>query len=151
MRHGLGTLVSVGVLTVLGGCQTHRNTYADLVNQPLPTSDQERNAQCAWIESEIARQQTVGEMGASMQTSPMMAQAYLGMARKNIAYLHSRYSQIQCDVVRVAPTAPAVPPVPPPVPPPVNTIAPMTIEECVAKCRQLTSRTDAECFDSCRH
>ena len=31
--------------------------------------------------------------------------AFQAAARKNIAYLQSRYSQIQCDVVRVAPTA----------------------------------------------
>jgi hypothetical protein len=144
LRYELRTLVLVGVLAVLSGCHTPHNTYAELVNEPPPTSDQNRDAQCAWIRSEIARQQTVGEMGASMQTTPMAAAMYRGVADKNIAYLQSRYSQIQCDVVRVAPTAPVVPAQP-------STAPTMSLEECVAECRKLTSRTDAECFDACRH
>jgi hypothetical protein len=79
-----------------------------------------------------------------METNAMMAMAYQAKARQDIAYLEARYSQIQCDVIRVAPTAPITP---------TQALSPpaMTFDECYAKCRELTSRTDAECFDTCRH
>ena len=60
------------------------------------------------IRSEEARQQTLSQLGASIQTTPQMAIAYQSIARKNIAYLQARYSQIQCEVLRVAPTAPVL-------------------------------------------
>jgi hypothetical protein len=113
----------------------------------MPSSDAERDHECQWIRSEETRQQTVGQLGASMQTNPQMAIAFQGMARKNIAYLQSRYSQIQCDVFRVAPTAPVLnmPEVP------HQSSNGMTVEECFKKCRELTSQTEAQCFDACRH
>jgi hypothetical protein len=142
----LALLLACGSALTLEACQTgsRRNTYADLVNQPLPTTDAERDSQCAWIRSEVARQQSIAQFGATVATTPMMAVAYQAAARKNIAYLQSRYSQIQCDVVRVAPIAPAVPA-------PVQPAPGMTFDECYSKCRALTSRTDTECFDTCRH
>jgi hypothetical protein len=56
-------------------------------------------------------------------------------------------SAIQCDVMRVAPTAPVVTH-PPPQPQPAES---MTLDECFKKCRELTSQTEAQCFDACRH
>jgi hypothetical protein len=138
-------LLACGSATMSDACRANRgNGYADLVNQPLPSTDSQRDSQCAWIRSEVARQQSIGQMGASMQTNAMMAMAVQAKARQNIAYLQARYSQIQCDVVRVAPTAPAIPA-------PVQPAPGMTFDECYSKCRALTSRTDAECFDTCRH
>jgi hypothetical protein len=146
MRHGRWAAILVAALTVVGACQTapRRSPSGDLVNRPMPASDRERDGECSWLRSEVARQQSLAQVGSATATTPMMAVAIQAAARRNIADLQSRYSQVQCDVIRVAPTAPAVP-VPPPVAPT------MTIEQCVAKCRQLTSRTDGECFDSCRH
>ena len=138
-------LLACGSALVLDACRTNRsNGYADLVNQPLPSTDAQRDSQCAWIRSEVARQQSIAQYGSATATTPMMAVAIQSAARKNIAYLQSRYSQIQCDVVRVAPTAPVIPAQPPPAPG-------MTFDECYSKCRALTSRTDTECFDTCRH
>ena len=108
MRMLLWLAVAIG-LTTGAACQTtHHNAYADLVNRPMPASDAQRDHECQWIRSEEERLHTMGQVGASMQTSPQMAMAYQGMARQNIAYLQSRYSQIQCDVFRVAPTAPVL-------------------------------------------
>ena len=130
----------------LVACQTQRasNSFANLVNRPLPTTDAQRDSECAALRSEVARQESLGQMGAAMQQNQMMAMAYLSMTRKNIAYLQSRYSQIQCDVIRVAPTQPIIPGVSKP-------DNGMTFDQCFAKCRELTSRTENECFDSCRH
>jgi hypothetical protein len=138
------------VLALTAACQTQsRNGYADLVNRPLPTSDAQRDSQCAWLRSEVARQQSLGQLGASMQQTPQMAIAYQAMARRNIAYLQSRFSQIQCDVVRVAPTPPVVAPAA--VPTKQQSSEGMTLDECFKKCRELTAQTEAQCFDECRH
>jgi hypothetical protein len=140
------TLLTCGTVLILGACQTAppRNGYADLVNQPLPATDAERDQKCANIRAEIARQQSIGQMAAAMQTNAMMAMAYQAKARQNIAYLEARYSQIQCDVIRVAPANATVPAQAQPA-------SGMTFDECYTKCHALTSRTDAECFDACRH
>jgi hypothetical protein len=142
-------LSALGVIALAGmsACQTPRNSYADLVNRPLPTSDAQRDSECSWLRSEMAHQQSIGQLGASMQQTPQMAIAYQSMARRNIAYLQSRFSQIQCDVMRVAPTAPVVTQ-PPPQPQPAES---MTLDKCFKKCRELTSQTEAQCFDACRH
>jgi hypothetical protein len=146
MRTLLRLVVAVG-LTTGAACQTtHHNAYADLVNRPMPASDAQRDHECQWIRSEEARQQTLGQVGASMQQSPQMAMAYQGMTRQNISYLQSRYAQIQCDVFRVAPTAPVLN-MPPAQQQPSSS---MTVEECFKKCRDLTSQTEAQCFDACR-
>jgi hypothetical protein len=146
MRTLLSALGIIG-LAAVAACQTPRNGYADLVNRPLPASDTQRDSECAWLRSEMARQQSIGQLGASIQQTPQMAIAYQSMARRNIAYLQSRFSQIQCDVVRMAPTAPVVAP-PPAREQPADS---MTVEECFKKCRELTSQTEAQCFDTCRH
>jgi hypothetical protein len=146
MRLLLRAAVVVG-LAATAACQTtQHHGYADLVNRPLPRSDAERDHECAWIRSEVAQQQTLGQLGASMQTTPQMAIAYQGLARKSIGYLQSRYAQIQCDVFRVAPTAPVLT-----MPPAQQSSRSMTVEECFKKCRELTSQTEAQCFDACRH
>jgi hypothetical protein len=145
MRISLRAAAIVG-LAAAAACQTPHNGYADLVNRPMPTSDAERDHECQWIRSEEARQQSVAQVGSTVATTPMMAVAYQSMARKNIAYLQSRYSQIQCNVFRVAPTAPVLQ-----MPPPQQSSSNMTVEECFKKCRELTSQTEAQCFDACRH
>ena len=95
-------LLAVSALLTLDAC-------ADLVNRPLPTSDTARYSECDWIRSEETRQQSLeqqaqslGQLGASMPMNAQLAFVYQAMASKNIADLQSRYSQIQCDVVRVA-------------------------------------------------
>ena len=142
----LALLLTSGAAMMLSACQStpRQNPYANLVNLPLPTTDAERDQKCANIRAEVARQQSIAQVGSTTQTNPMMVVMIQSNARQNIAYLQARYSQIQCDVVRVAPTAPAIPA-------PVQPAPGMTFDECYSKCRALTSRTDAECFDTCRH
>jgi hypothetical protein len=101
-------LLAVSALLTLDAC-------ADLGNRPLPRSDAARYSECDWIRSEETRQQSLeqqaqslGQLGASMPMNAALAITYQAMAEKNIADLQSRYAQIQCDVVRVAPTTPVV-------------------------------------------
>ena len=51
----------------------------------MPPDDDARMRECTWIRSEIARQQGLAGVGATMATSPLMAAAYQAMAQRNIA------------------------------------------------------------------
>jgi hypothetical protein len=54
-----------GIAIMLTGCQTNRSDgYAGLVNRPLPQTEGERNQECAWLRSEVARQQSVAQLAA---------------------------------------------------------------------------------------
>jgi hypothetical protein len=155
------------VLAAAAACQTPHYGYADLVNRSLPASDVERHQECEWIRSEQARQQSFGQAGSGVATTPIEALQYQSMARENVDYLQSRYLQTKCVVLPdVAPTAPVLrmpprssssnvfPGVDPTVPvlrmPPQSSSG-MTGEECFKQCRQLTSQTGAQCFAQCRH
>lgn len=131
---------------MLQGCETTKTqerTYADLMNDPLPTSDAEKDRQCAWLRSEIARMQSLAQAAAANTNPYFWGAVWQAKARDNIAALQSRSSQIQCDVVRVAPTAPAIPPSQP------SESSEMSFDQCFAKCRELTDRTESQCFDAC--
>jgi hypothetical protein len=77
-----------------------------------------------------------------MQTVQQMATgpgavAVIAKARDNIAAAESRRSQIQCDVIRIVPAAPAVK-------------SRTDFDQCFEKCRAVTSRSETECFDACK-
>lgn len=117
---------------LLAGCATEQPRFTT-VSSAMPRTDAERDQECASIRSEKARLQSVMAAAATSQ----YALVFQAKARENIAALDSRAAQIQCDVIRVAPTTPAVP-------------AKMTLEQCFAKCRELTKQTEAQCFDACK-
>lgn len=131
-------------VSLLGGCASlsKPDPYESLVNEPIPTSDSERDSECAWIAAEKSKKHLAIQYAAQTQP-PMTALMWQAVAEKQIGYLDARKAQIQCDVIRVAPTAPVIPPK-------ESRSSDMTIEMCVAKCRELTSRTAEQCFDSCR-
>ena len=131
--------VAASALTfLLIGC-AHNNTqsYADAVlNRPMPADEDSRIRECTWIRSEIARQQGLAGVGATMATTPLMAAAYQAMAQRNIAALEARAANVQCTAAfSNAPTA-----------------APATkqsFDQCFARCQQYTDRTKDQCFDAC--
>lgn len=116
--------------------------YESLVSEPLPSTDSQRDSECAWIVAEKSKKNLAIQYAAQTQP-PMTALMWQAVAQKQIGYLDARKSQIQCDVIRIAPTAPVIPQQE------VQSKG-MTIEMCVAKCKELTSRTAEQCFDSCR-
>jgi hypothetical protein len=116
-----------------GGGQDYASS---VLARPTPGTDQERVAECGWIRSEIARQQSAGQAGASIASAPAMGVAFQAAARKNIAALESRASNIQCTAAFS--NTPAVRPGQP-------------FDQCFARCQQYTDRTKNQCFDSCNH
>jgi len=129
----LGGMLCLVVL--LAGCESapRQDFYATLVNRPMPADDAQRDQECAWLAGEAARMRSVSAMAASSQ----YALAFQAKAAQNIAALSARHSQIQCDVVRVAPTTPAIP-------------ARTSFDQCFAKCREVTERNENQCFDACK-
>lgn len=129
------TLLMIFVFASLAGCETQsqQNSFATLVSRPLPASDADRDRECASINAEIARMRTLSAASAGSQ----FALAFQAKAQQNIAYLDSRSAQIQCNVIRVAPSSPAVPVLP-------------SSDACFEQCRRLTDRTKEACFDACR-
>jgi hypothetical protein len=137
--------VALGTVCFLltAGCLSNRpaRPYADLVLQPTPTSESERDKECAWIGSEVAHQQSIFQTSTATEGSSNFA--FLSPARQNIADLKSRSSQIQCPGISGAPTLQAAKP--------RILGTPMTFDQCFAKCRELTPQSETQCFDSCRH
>jgi hypothetical protein len=90
-----------------------------------------------WIRSEIARQQGLAGVGATMATTPLMAAAYQAVAQRNIAALEARAANLQCTAeFSNAPTAA-----------PVATR--QSLDQCFTRCQQYTDRTRDQCFDAC--
>lgn len=128
-------LLMIGLLASLWGCeaQPQQNGFSSLSTRPIPVSDIDRDRECAWINSEIARMRTLAAAGAGSQ----FALAFQAKAQQNIAYLDSRSAQIQCNVIRVAPSSPAIP-------------MPSSFDACFEQCRRVTDRTKEACFDACK-
>jgi hypothetical protein len=124
-------------LSLLGCAHGNSESYADAVlNRPMPPDDDARMRECAWIRSEIARQQGLAGVGATMATNPLMAAAYQAMAQRNVAALESRAANIQCTAAFS--NAPAAAP--------VNG---QSFDQCFARCQQYTDRSKDQCFDPC--
>ena len=102
----------------------------------MPADDDARMRECTWIRSEIARQQGLAGVGATMATTPLMAAAYQAMAQRNIAALEARAANVQCTASFS--NAPVAVPVTRP-----------SFDQCFARCQQYTDRTKDQCFDAC--
>lgn len=119
----------IGALALLGCAEEPpQPTFWDLRDRPIPTDAVFIDQECAWLDREIARQQTLMQMSQTSQ----YALAFMAKGRDNIAALNSRKSQIGCDVQRV------------------EVVEKKDIDACFKKCRELTSRTEEACFDACK-
>jgi hypothetical protein len=83
--------------------------YAALASRPLPTSDAQRRAECDWIVSQEARQRSFNELIPVMADDPQDAAFMQLIFKRNMGFLSSRYSRIQCQATAVAPTEPVPP------------------------------------------
>lgn len=132
-----GCLLSIMLLCAYQN-QNRRPSYEQSVlNRPMPQTDQDRQQECAWIRGEIARQESLAQVGTTTATSPMVAVAFQSIARNHVAALNSRASNIKCTAAFS--NAPAAPP------------SGQGFYQCFARCQQLTTRTKDQCFDACNH
>jgi hypothetical protein len=169
------SILFLAAAALLAGCATGPSYESQVLDRPLPTTQEDRMRECTWIRSEIARQQSLAQYGAATATSPMMAVAYQSAARRHIAALESRAANVQCQAafssVVASPSPPhytmptdtqpdeapkhyAMPTEAQPAQQPAQQ-APaaaghLNFDQCFARCRQLTSRTKNQCFDACK-
>lgn len=123
--------------SLLGCAQSNSQSYADAVlNRPMPPDGDARMRECAWIRSEIARQQGLAGVGATMATTPLMAAAYQAVAQRKIAALefkslqHSMHGGVHQRACR-------------------RYAGGQSFDQCFARCQQYTDRTKDQCFDAC--
>ena len=117
------------VLCMLAGCSTPQApTEYDLVlKRPRPANEEARQQECAWLDTSLARQKKLASYVAATSTYPSSAVAYQDAAQRNMAVLHTRSREINCQTA--AATAP--------------------FEQCFARCTQYTDRGKEQCFDAC--
>jgi len=129
-------LLALGFIAI--GCQQdNRQACAESVlNRPLPATDEERVRECNALRSEIARQQSLGQVGTVMATSPLMGVAMQAAARNNIAALEARASNVECTAAFSNASRPTTGKAP-------------NFDQCFARCQEYTSRTKEQCFDAC--
>ena len=89
-------------LLALCACQTtppaqNVDPFARVASLPVPTTDAERDAQCASIRAEIDRQYAIGRTGANLATSDQVNIGYQVTARQNIKFLVNREATIHCE------------------------------------------------------
>lgn len=123
------------LLTSLGCASTP--TYWDLpTTYQTPSTQEEIQQECYRIRQEIVRQRAL----ASMITG-----VYAGLAQvkaaQNIAWLENRASNIGCRAAfSSAPSTIDIK---------TKSDTSLPFDECFKKCKELTKRTNEECFDSC--
>lgn len=137
------SLLFVAAIVILAGCATGPTYESQVLDRPLPTTQEERMRECNGLRAEIARQQSFAQYGASTATSPMMAMAYQSAARNHIAALESRAANVQCQAAFSSVVAS-------PAAQPAATKGNMDFDQCFSRCQQLTSRTKDQCFDACK-
>lgn len=112
------------------GCASQPTYLDQLAAKPMPVGEAQVRSECGWIRSEIARMQSI-----SATASGQYAMVFQAMARNNIAGLESRAANVGCAAAfsnQPLPTSTSNP-----------------IQQCVAACKENTSRTAEQCFDSC--
>ena len=130
-------------IAFISACASSGPTYTEQVmNRPLPKTEEQRQQECGYIRSEMARQRGLASAGSAMATSPMQAALYQAATGRNIAALESRAANIRCTAAfsNAAPEARIQD---------SGGRSNMTLDECIAKCKQYTERTNEQCFDSC--
>ena len=132
----------LGTLSILAGCAAQQASpypdLASLLNAPLPQNRQELTKQCFYLQRKISQQRAFESTAATTQpgTTILIIQ---NDAERNIAALTQRSNNLGCDNIIDAQSGPT------PVEDKGN-----YIDMCMAKCKQYTSRTPEQCFDSCK-
>ena len=132
----------LGTAAFLAGCAAQQaGPYRDvssLLNAPPPQTFEELTQQCTYLRQEIAQQRTI----ASTDAVVLPGTTILSIQEKasgNIDALTTRSLSIGCNKVFNSQDKPAA-----------KQENGNYIDLCMAKCRQYTSRTPEECFDSCK-
>lgn len=97
-----GVFVEVQAVTA----QNANDVYATLKDRPLPQTPAQRDNECAWLRTELARVRSQAESGAAtaaQYNSPALAQSIEAAANRALPQLQDRYAKIQCGGATAAP------------------------------------------------
>src|SRR5215472_3961549 len=90
---------SIAVIAVLLGVSVPafaQDGYATSLSQrPMPTDDAGRRQECAWIKSEISRQQDLGAVVAT-QSVALDSALFMAIAHGRMALLETRAANVPC-------------------------------------------------------
>jgi hypothetical protein len=129
-------------IAILAGCAAQRTSpYPDVasaLSAPLPQNDQELTRQCDYLRQEIAQQRTIESTAATTLPGTTIL-SIQEEASQNIAALMAKSAKLGCDAVFNAKSEPTA-----------TQEYGAHIDTCMAKCKQYTSRTPEQCFDSCK-
>jgi len=132
----------LGALAAVAGCVMQQpSPYRDvesLLNAPPPQTHEELAQQCIFLRQEIAQQHTIASTAPSVSPGITIL-SIQEQAARNIAALKAKSAGLGCDETFSAQGKPAA--------------APKNedyMDWCMAKCKQYTSRTPEQCFDSCK-
>ena len=118
----IAAVVLACFVALVGGCATQNKgpAYAEQVmNRPLPVTDADKQQECSWLYGEMARQRRLAGYGTSTQ---------------DLGTLELRASQVGCRATPGTNTPQA---------------SGASYQECHAKCRQGTNKSNDMCFDAC--
>lgn len=93
-----GVLIAIPI--ALNGCvgESNQRSYAQsILDHPMPKTDAGRAQECSFLRSEIARQQTILQVGTSKGLLTDTLLAIRTAAKNNIAALELRASRDKCS------------------------------------------------------
>jgi len=146
---------------VYGPCRPRGGVPADTPDSSASAANTQRT--CGEIRQEIARQRSIANYSRQQaaESAAMQAQQRAAAQRnplspvpvqlpsqlpqieaqvaQNIAELETRAANLACTAAFSTSIAPNP-----------SSFAPMTFDDCFAKCKELTRRTDEQCFESCK-
>ena len=132
----------MGVIAAVAGCAVQQpSPYSDvasLLNAPPPQTHEELAQRCMYLRQEIAQQRTIASTAPRVSPGVTIL-SIQEQASRNIAALTARYASLGCNEAPVMQGKPATP-----------QDKGDYIDLCMAKCKQYTSRTPEQCFDSCK-
>ena len=135
------TAAAISLLVALCGCASKppASDYDPVLARPTPATYDAQQQECAWIETALARQRSQAQYVALTAATPMMAIANQDAAQRNMAVLESRAAKINCRPAIGFPTSAF----------PSSGQSRLSFDECFARCRQYTGRSNEQCFDAC--
>jgi hypothetical protein len=142
--------------SLMAGCARLKSEdrMQELLDRPMPSSEQSRVSECARLTGETSRQKAIGTDAVAMAEDPFNAAKKREAAARAVKALDARQTELRCSEVPAS--AYSTPPADPnPVgttPTPAN-LAPVeadaSFDRCFSRCRRYTDRTKEQCFDVC--
>jgi len=126
----------ITLMSITSHAMTREEYERSIEEMPVPTTQAEHERACRDLRVEAARQRSFAE-GASRVASGAKLAEFEMIGRRNEALLNAKAEQFRCSEPFQSSLGNK------------GTVMPSAIEQCIAACKENTSRTGEQCFDSC--